>query len=90
MVNRMLTSFHKYGHVEAAIENGVDCLASAKQRVDKYLETGNTEYLMDAANYYMMEFMFPSLETAHFDAASRSPGRVLRSGRITDKHSGDL
>lgn len=90
MVNRMLVSFHKYGPVKKAIENGVDALESSRQRVRKYQETGNTEYLMDAANYIMMEFMHPSHENAHFDAESRSPGRVLTSGRITDKHSEDL
>lgn len=90
MLNRMLTSYHKYGHVKNAIAAGVDCLASADQRVFKYQETGNTEYLMDAANYLMMEFMHPSVEGAHYDPESRSPGRTLKSGRITDKHSEDL
>lgn len=90
MVNRMLVSYHKYGHVATAIENGVDCLESAQQRVNKYKADGNTEWLMDAANYLMMEYMHPSHEKAHFDAESRSPGRTLRSGRITDKHSEDL
>lgn len=39
-----------------------------KKCVDKYRETGNTEYLCDAANYLMFEFMFPSHEKAHFRA----------------------
>ena len=90
MVNRMLTSYHKYGHIRDAILAGVDPIQSCHQRVGKYLETGNTEYLMDAANYLMAEYMHPSHESAHFDAESRSPGRILRDGRITDKHSEDL
>lgn len=90
MINRMLTSYHKYGHVRVAYERGVDFLESSSQRVRKYKETGNTEFLMDAANYLMMEFMHPSHEGAHFDAESKSPGRVLTSGRITGKHSEDL
>lgn len=90
MVNRMLVSYHKYGHIKDAVTAGVDCIASAQQRVKKYYETGNTEYLMDAANYLMMEYMHPSHEEAHFDAASRSPGRTLKDGRITDKHQEDL
>ena len=90
MVNRMLTSYHKYGHVKIAIQNGVDCKESAAQRWRKYEETGNTEYLMDAANYAMMEFMHPTHEKAHYDPESASPGRTLTSGRITDKHSEDL
>jgi hypothetical protein len=90
MVNRMLTSYHKYGHVKDAIEAGVDPIASLQQRLHKYWETGNTEYLMDAANYAMMEYMHPSHDAAYFDAESSSPGRTLRSGRITDKHAEDL
>jgi hypothetical protein len=90
MVNRMLTSYHKYGHVKIAIQNGVDCRESAFQRWREYVKTGNTEYLMDVANYAMMEFMHPTVEGAHYDPASRSPGRTLTSGRITDKHSEDL
>lgn len=90
MVNRMLTSYHKYGHVKTARDRGVDFLESSKQRVNKYKQDGNTEWLMDAANYLMMEYMHPSHDAAHFDAESRSPGRILTSGRITDKHSEDL
>lgn len=90
MVNRMLVSYHKYGAIEGAVEAGVDCLASAQQRVKKYWDTGNTEFLMDAANYLMMEYMHPSHVNAHFNPESRSPGRTLRDGRITDKHQEDL
>ena len=88
-INRMLTSFHKYGHVKTAV-TVIDCIESSRQRVRKYQESGNTEFLMDAANYLMMEYMHPSHEKAHFDAESRSPGRVTKSGRITVKHSEDL
>jgi hypothetical protein len=90
MIDRMLVSYHKYGDVEIAFQKGIDFLESAKQRVDKYKEDGNTEWLMDAANYMMMEFMFPSHEAAHYDAESVSPGRRTKQGRITDKHSEDL
>jgi hypothetical protein len=90
MVNRMVTSYHKYGHSKIAVENGVDCLESAAQRVRKYRDDGNTEWLIDAANYLMMEYMHPTHDKAHFDAESRSPGRTLTSGRISTKHSEDL
>lgn len=36
--------------------------------VDKYRKTGNTEYLCDAANYLMFEFMYPQVSGAHFNA----------------------
>jgi len=67
--NRVETSCYKYG--SASINFGrhyVDALGSMRKCVDKYMETGNTEYLCDAANYIMFEFMFPSHEKAHFKA----------------------
>lgn len=33
-----------------------------------YRKTGNTEYLTDAANYLMFEFMYPSVPNAYFKA----------------------
>lgn len=55
MINRMVTSYHKYGPVAEATT--VDCMSSAWQRMAKYHQTGNTEWLVDAANFLMMEFM---------------------------------
>ena len=49
-------------------------------------EHGNTEYLMDAANFAMIEFMHPRHEQAHFIPADadQSPGRVFTNGVLTD------
>lgn len=49
-------------------------------------EPGNTEYLIDAANFAMIEFMRPRIEGAAYAAtdADGSPGRVLRNGAVTD------
>lgn len=67
--NRVEVSCYKYGPAEINFgRHYVDALGSAKKCVDKYNETGNTEYLCDAANYLMFEFMFPSHEKAHFRA----------------------
>lgn len=48
-------------------------------------EPGNTEYLIDAANFAMIEFMRPRLAGAHYAAtdADNSPGRVLATGAVT-------
>lgn len=40
--------------------------------INKYQQTGNTEYLCDAANYLMFEFMYPQKEGAYFRATSSS------------------
>ena len=41
---------------------------SAMLNIEKYKRTGNTEYLCDAANYLMFEFMHPQVEGAKFEA----------------------
>lgn len=83
MVNRMAVSFHKYGYAKDAA-GSVDFLGCAELRVQKYHETKNTEFLIDAANFYMMEFMFPSLEGASFEGtdSDASPGRVRDDGTV--------
>ena len=67
--NRVKTSFYKYG--SARINYGerlVDALQSADNCVKKYIATGNTEYLLDAANYLMFEYMYPRRKGAFFRA----------------------
>jgi hypothetical protein len=84
MRNRMAVSYYKYGPVTDAYPHKVDAIASLTQRLRKYADTGNTEWLMDAANFAMIEFMHPRHPSAHFTGTDdeASPGRVaLRTGR---------
>lgn len=67
--NRVAVSFHKYGSAKINFGQGlVDAIKSHDLCIKKYLETGNTEYLCDARNYLMFEFMYPQVEGAHFRA----------------------
>ncbi len=66
MRERMVVSFYKYGHVGEAYPHKVNAVTSLTDRLRKYAETKNTEYLIDAANFAMIEFMFPSVEGAFF------------------------
>lgn len=64
----MLMSYYKYGALK---ENYVkykcmDAIGNIKKRLEKYEETGNTEFLADAANFCMIEFMYPSIEGARY------------------------
>jgi hypothetical protein len=81
MVNRMAISYYKYGLVAQVYPHKISALNSMELRLQKYQETGNTEYLMDAANFLMIEFMHPSHTKAHFEAtdSSGSPGRVWKN-----------
>jgi hypothetical protein len=85
MADRMGMSFRKYGAVADAYPHKVDAIASLKLRLDKYAETGNTEYLIDASNFAMIEWMYPRRAGAFFEPtdASGSPGRVSTGGNIS-------
>lgn len=65
--DRVEMSFYKYG--TAKVNFGmklVDAMATHDLCIDKYKETGNTEYLLDAMNYLMFEFMYPQKPGAFF------------------------
>lgn len=92
MVERTAVSFHKYGAVKASIEKGMDPIASAIDRIRQYQRDGNTEWLMDAANYLQFEFMYPSHENAHFRAtdSDESPGRLMTDTTRHSKHESQM
>lgn len=67
--NRVKTSYYKYGSVKINFgEQLVEAIPTAEICIEKYRQTGNTEYLCDAANYLMFEFMYPQKEGAFFRA----------------------
>lgn len=86
MIHRMEVSFFKYGLVADAYPDKYDAIASLRDRLRKYVETGNTEFLIDAANFAMIEFMYPRHEKAHFRPTddAESPGRVNRETGLRD------
>lgn len=64
----MITSYFKYGPLKDNYSNYkcMDALSCLQKRIEKYLKTGNTEFLADAANFAMIEFMYPSVEGARY------------------------
>lgn len=59
--NAILVSYHKYGPAKENFKKGmVDAIGSLKKNLKKFEETGNTEYLVDVANYAMFRFMYPN------------------------------
>ena len=94
MRDRMAVSFCKYGPVADAYPHKVNALESLVARIKRYEETGNTEWLMDVANFAMIEFMHPAHKRAHFRAtdASESPGRAAYDTGFegTDKSNKEL
>ncbi len=81
MKNRMVASFYKYGPLIGNAkrkdpETRIDEIGSLEKRLELYKETGNTEWLVDAANFAMIEYMYPQHPKAHFRAtdSGESPG----------------
>lgn len=65
--NSVVQSFYKYGPIKKNFgEHMVNAMDTCILCLNKYEETHNTEYLTDAANYMMFEFMYPSYKDAHF------------------------
>jgi len=82
MADRMGVSFHKYGPLNDNYPFPGDALTSLKKRLGKYAEDGNTEWLIDVANFAMIEFLRPAHPDAHFRPTDshESPGVKVDGG----------
>lgn len=77
---RMLVSYYKYGPMKKNYEDKlINAVESMLLRIEKYKETGNTEYLADVANFSMIEYTHPQHSLVHFKAtdSDKSPGVVV-------------
>lgn len=65
---QMIMSYYKYGPMKDNYEKFkcMDALGNIEKRLQKYKETGNTEFLADLANFAMIEFMYPSVSGAKY------------------------
>ena len=64
----MIMSYYKYGPLKDnyGTYKCMNAIENLKIRLQKYLDTGNTEYLADVANFAMLEFMNPSIDGASY------------------------
>jgi hypothetical protein len=69
MKARVFMGYHRYGESKRyKEETKYDILKTVEKHLRLYNETGNSERLVDAANYLMIEFMHPQHPNAHFKA----------------------
>jgi len=93
MRDRMVVSYYKYGPLEQAYPENVDAVGSLTERLRRYAADGNTEWLMDVANFAMIEFMRPRHPQAHFKGTDddASPGRrSLRTGQLDKRDNASI
>lgn len=80
MLNRMGMSYMKYGRVADAYPAKVDAIASLELRLRTFEQTSNTEFLLDAANFAMIEHRWPRhpqpVRIARFDFDAPHPRYV--------------
>ena len=66
--NRMVMGAFRYGRLSNPDKWKYNFIEGLRKKLWAYVDTGNTENLVDAANYLMLEFMQPSHPNAHFRA----------------------
>ena len=68
MRNRLILGAMRYGKINAPDKPKYNRIEMIRYRLGKYVETGNTEFLVDCANACMLEFIEGSHPDKHFRA----------------------
>jgi hypothetical protein len=76
MLNRMVVGYAKYGPWKMNRVD-IDIWKNIEARWNKYRETGNTEFLIDLANFAMLEFTLPMHPNAFFKGTDSSEAPKL-------------
>lgn len=70
MDNRLIMGYLRYGAIKGPKEK-FRGLKKARERLGKYEQTGNLEYLVDASNFCRVEFNSSQHLNKHFRASDR-------------------
>ena len=74
--NSIVQGHYRYGWMSDTYPHTADAFGSLKKRVELYEETGNADWLIDIANFAMIEFAHPAHPSYHFKRVNHeeSPG----------------
>lgn len=78
MRNRMMMGAMRYGDFRKCRARPRVRVSSMQKRLKKYLDTGNTEMLVDVANLAMIEFVTSTHHAAHFAPLDGDAGEDTR------------
>jgi hypothetical protein len=80
--NMMVVSYYKYGALKDnyGTYKCMDALGNIEKRIQKYKETGNTEFLADVANFAMIEFLNPSVSGAKYTPTDNGACEIVGFG----------
>lgn len=86
---RMIVGFHEYGPIKLNYENGfINAQQSMENCLYLYNKTGNKKYLIDMANFAMIEFMYPKHPHAHEDYGDTPKSATSKKGCIREIEGG--
>lgn len=91
MRNRLLMGALRYGTFKEKEQNMYakdpwDLETPIKDKIRLYQETGNTEYLVDAANYCLLAFEFDPHPKKHFKALDDHHDHCRRKGDVSKRY----
>lgn len=66
MMNAILLSHEKYGWMSQTYPELAQAIKCIPDRIDAYNKTHNKDYLIDIANFAMIEYMHSMFPDAHF------------------------
>ena len=76
MKNSIEVSHHKYGWMSNTYPELAQAVKCIRERLEIYEKTHNKDYLIDIANFAMIEYKFPSFNDAKYEPgdSDQSPG----------------
>lgn len=76
MKNAIETSHYKYGWASKTYPELAQAVKCIQERLEMYIKTHNKEFLVDIANFAMLEYLYPTFEDSKYIAtdSSASPG----------------
>jgi hypothetical protein len=76
MKNAIEMSHYKYGWASKTYPELAQAIKCVQERLDMYEKTHNKDYLIDIANFAMLEYLYPSYDDSKYipTDSSDSPG----------------
>lgn len=80
MKNAIETSHYKYGFASKTYPELAQAYKCAKERLEEYERTHNKEFLVDVANFVMLEFLYPAFPDAKYTPTDSDKSIGLAGG----------
>lgn len=80
MKNAIETSHYKYGFASKTYPELAQAYKCAKERLEEYERSHNKEFLVDVANFVMLEFLYPAFPDAKYTPTDSDKSIGLAGG----------